>query len=394
VSRSRSGFAAAVAAVALSLVFTSTALATTWSGDRALTKSGGGYAYRGGLAVTGRTTVHAVFEQSTSNGFRAFYRRSGDSGTHWDVPIELSRPDVGDAGVPAIDAAGSQVDAVWVEGDDIFSGLDSVVSYRRSTDGGLTWQAPIQISSTLGRAGFPRVLHAGPGRVLVTWTDHVSKQILSRLSTNGGASFGSIVALGTTTDRPLNNGSLYDGMPTPALGSGVIYVAYYVTGHSLRIRRSIDGGVHWGTATTLATNGSGQDITVAAYGSIVLVGYSVPTSTDDYTVLRRSTDKGAHWAAPAYLSPKTAYRSFAPVITYRAGAFRAAFERCTTSTCSRSATYYRASSTGLTWGTTTAVSLRKRTYDYPVDIDVAGRIVVLYDDVNASSGDVYVRQGS
>ena len=38
-------------------------------------------------------------------------------------------------------------------------------------------------------------------------------------------------------------------------------------------------------------------------------------------------------------------------------------------------------------------SVRKRTFDYPADIDVATKVLILYDDVSASAGDVYVRQG-
>ena len=37
-------------------------------------------------------------------------------------------------------------------------------------------------------------------------------------------------------------------------------------------------------------------------------------------------------------------------------------------------------------------SVRKRSFDYPADIDVATKVLILYDDVSAAAGDVYVRQ--
>jgi len=377
----------------LTLVLASSAAALSWTSDAFLTKSGGGYAYPGGLAVSSATVVHAVYEQYTVGSFSAWYRRSANSGVTWGTPIILSRGNVGEAGVPSVDAAGNAVDAVWVEGDDIISGLDSVVMYRRSTDGGLTWLPAVQISPTLGAAGLPRVLHAASGHVLVTWTDEISARIYARLSTNSGASFGATVQLGTTTNRPFNNQKLFEAYPMAAAGTGIISVVFDTAANSVKIRNSTNGGSTWGAAITLAANANGQAPSVAAAGSTVLVGYGAQTSSAAWTLARRSTNMGVSWSSPITLSSSSGPPSFTPVLTYRANGFRAAFERCTSSTCSQSATIYRGSTTGATWGTAIAVSVRKRTYDYPADIDIATNVVVLYDDVNSSSGDVYVRAG-
>jgi len=379
--------------VGLALLLTAQVVGLSWTGDRALTASGGAYAYGGGLAVSSPTVAHAIYEQKVLGSFVVYYRRSGNSGTTWGTPIRLSRASVGEAGAPSIDAAGAKVDAVWVEGDKIISGLDSVVVYRRSTDGGRTWKAPIQISPTLGAAGLPRVLHGPSGRVVVTWTDEVSARILLRVSTNNGASFGSTLTLGRTTNHPLRDHTLSEGYPTLAAGKGVIYAAYATGPSTLRLRRSTDGGAHWSKAVTLATNASGQAPSVAAAGATVLVGYAAVAGKDSWAVLRRSTSKGVRWGAPKALSARSKAPSFSPVITHRAGAFHAAFERCASAACARSAVYYRKSSNGAAWSRAVGTSIRKRTFDYPVDIDVATRVLVLYDDVSASAGDVYVRQG-
>lgn len=386
--------AAAPLAIVLSIVLATDVAATSWSGNRALTASGAGYSYGGGLAVSSTKVAHAIYEQWVLGSYIVLYRRSANSGTTWGTPIPLSRGDVGEAGVPSIDAVGNAVDAVWVEGDSIFSGLNSIVIYRRSTDGGLTWQAPIQISPTLGRAGFPRVVHAASGRVLVTWTDQVAGRIYARLSTNSGASFGATTLIATTTNHPLSNHALYEGYPTLAAGTGVIYLAYFSASHTLRLRRSTTGGASWRSAVTIATNGSGYQPAVAAYGSRALIGYALRTSKDVWTVVRRSIDKGAHWGSVVAISSASSYPSFAPVLTYRSGAFRAAFEKCTSNSCSRSNVYYRSSTTGSSWSSTTLVSVRHRLYDYPADVEVATKILVLYNDDSNSAGDVYVRQGS
>jgi hypothetical protein len=380
-------------AILLSAVVATDAMALTWTADRLLTNSGGGYAYRGGLAVSSSTIAHAIYEQYTLGSFTVFYRRSTNSGSTWATPIPLSRGDVGEAGVPSIDAYSSAVDAVWVEGDDIFKGLDSVVMYRRSTDSGATWKSAIQISTTLGRAGFPRVVHGSSGHVLVTWTDQVTGKIYARLSTNSGSSFGSTMYIASTTNHPLSNAALYDGYPSAASVSGVFYLVYDSTAKAVRMRRSTDGGAHWGSPVTITSSSTGEAPTVATVGSTVLVGYGL-LGNDIYAAARRSTDKGVHWSSPIAIALSSQSYSFAPVITYRSGAFRAVWEQCDSNNCSLSKTYYSASSSGATWSKPISASSRKQRWDYPGDVDVATKVLVLYSDVGTSSGDVHVRQGS
>jgi hypothetical protein len=153
------------------------------------------------------------------------------------------------------------------------------------------------------------------------------------------------------------------------------------------------GGLHWSKAVTLAMNASGQGVSVAATGSTVVVGYARVKGKDSWAVVRRSTNKGGRWSAPISLGAASGAPSFAPVLAYRAGAFRAAYEKCTSNACTKSAVIYRRSVAGATWSKPASSSVRKRSFDYPADIDVATKVLILYDDVNASSGDVYVRQG-
>ena len=50
-------------AIAMTLVLATDALGLSWLSDTALTKSGAGYAYPGGLAVSSTTVAHAIYEQ-------------------------------------------------------------------------------------------------------------------------------------------------------------------------------------------------------------------------------------------------------------------------------------------------------------------------------------------
>jgi hypothetical protein len=381
-----------VASVALSLVFASDASAVTFTGNRAITTGGLGWATPGSLAVSSSTVAHAVYEQGVVGQWGAYYRRSVDSGTTWSTPFRLSRPSVGEAGAPTIDAYGNSANAVWIESDNILSGLDTVVMHRRSTDGGATWSAAEPLSPTVESAGMPRIARYG-SLVSVTWTNETNGRIYIRMSKDGGVTWQPRVYIGATS-RKL--GTRFEAFPVVAIASGVVYVAYYAGAHSLRIRRSLSSGATWYGAVTIATNGSGWDPTIAASGSSVILGFAATTSTDEWTVIRRSTDKGAHWGSTVSLSPRTSYPSFSPVLSVRGSRWMAIYERCTSNSCARSDTFYRSSSNaGASWSSQMIASQHHRRYEAPSDVDVATKTLVMYVDyTGTTSNDVYVRQGS
>jgi hypothetical protein len=383
---------ASTTALVLCAVLTTDVLGLTWLSDTPATKGGTGWAYPGSLAVSSSTVAHAAYEQLVLGSWRIHYRRTTNGGATWGTPIVLSRQGIGTAGVPVIDASGSAVDAVWIEGDDIIAGTDTVVAYRRSADSGATWLPAVRLSPLFEAAGYPHVARQG-ARVVVAWTNENDGRVYVRISNDGGATFAARIALATTTDKPFG-GTILEAFPTIALGSGVIYVGFYTASKTLKLRRSTDGGLTWKTAQTLASDASGGwKASLAASGSTVLAGYARRTSSDEYSAVRRSTDKGATFGSVVALSPASAAYSFQPVLTYRGG-FRAIYERCATNSCSTSAVYYRSSSTGASWSSAVTASVRKRSYGTPADVDVAGKVLIMYVDSNSSAGDVYIRRGS
>lgn len=367
------------------------ALAGSWTSTTALSASGGASAYPGALAASSSTVAHATYEQLILGNWVVNYRRTTDSGGTWSPPVVLSRPGVDEAGAPVVAADGQDVDAAWIEGDDIIGGTDSTLTYRHSTDAGVTWEPAVQLSPLFESAGFPRIARQG-SRVAVVWTNELNGRMYTRLSTNGGASFSPRVSLATTTNKPFG-GSIYEAFPAVAFGRGALVVGYYSSKNKLKIRRSTNGGATWKAAQSIATNArSSWAPAIAANGSTVLVGYAVETRTSVHSVIRRSTNKGGSFGKVVSLSPASAEPSFLPVITYRGG-FRAVFERCTKNSCKSSAVYYRSSSNGKHWSSATKASAVKRKWGSPAGVDVAGRILVLYTDSSKSAADVYIRRG-
>ena len=386
---------AALFAVLLAGLQATNAIALTWTSDTKITAFGKGYAYPGSLAVSSTTTAHMVYEHAVQDVFGVYYRRTTNSGSTWGTPIILSRPSSGVAGLPVIDANGAAVDAAWVEGDALLASSDSVVRYRRSTDSGGTWLAPFNISPSNESAGMPRVGHkSSSATVGVVWTNTANGKVYVKISTDNGATWKTRINLSTTSNKPYG-GTILEAFPVIAFGSGVIYVGYYSANKTLKLRRSTDNGVTWKASQSIATNAaSWWSPSIAATSSTAVFGYGAQSTTDNWTVYRRTTDKGATWASVKSLSASSGDPAFQPVLQYRSGSFRAIYERCN-STCSTSNVYYKTSTTGTTWTTAISAGVKNRPFEAPADVDVATNVLVLYVDYASNSGnDVKIRRGS
>lgn len=373
----------------------SDSVALTWTSDTRITANAKGYAYPGSLTVSSSTTAHMVYEHAVQDVFSVYYRRTTNSGSTWGTPIILSRPASGVSGLAVVDADGAAVDTAWVEGDAILASSDSVLRYRRSTDSGATWLPTIGLSPGNESSGLPRIGHKpGSATVGVVWTNTVNGKIYLRISTDNGATWKTRINLATTTNKPFG-GSVLEAFPVIAFGTGIIYVGYYTAAKTLKLRRSTDNGVTWKAAQSIATNAaSWWSPSIAANSSTAVFGYGAESSTDNWTVYRRTTDKGATWGSVGSLSASSGDPAFQPVLQYRSGSFRAVYERCN-STCSSSNVYYKTSTTGSTWTTAISAGVKNRPFESPADVDVATSVLVLYVDYASNSGnDVKVRRGS
>lgn len=377
----------------LDLAVATGALAVTWSAPNKLTLSRNGTAWDS-LVVTGTSSVHVAYQEARGGILRVHYRRSTDVGATFGAPVLLSRPNAILASGANLAAYGTKIDAVFVER----VGGGSVVRYRRSTDNGRTWSAPLTLSPSTGLADFPQVARDSAGRVFVSWTNGKNGRINVRRSTDGGTTFLAAVQLATTASQPYGS-SYYEGFPHVATGNGVVYVAWYQNLWTVRVRRSTDGGATWQPGLNVATDGNGYYLLdLAAAGSAAVLGYVKATASDIYTVVRRTSNKGASWLGPVAISSPSAAYAFHPLLSHRNGVWRAVFERCSTNACTSSRTYYTESTNGgATWLPVALASKSTRPYVFPGGLAATGSAVfLLLGDykVDVDDADVYVRVGS
>ncbi|HET9768336.1 MAG TPA: sialidase family protein, partial [Thermoanaerobaculia bacterium] len=210
-----------------------------------------------------------------------------------------------------------------------------VMQLARSTDRGNTWSPPLPLSSGDPEKGIGSDIATDKnGHVYYFWPAFNSRRILVRKSTNGGASFGPTVQVGST------RGAYY--FPIPADQTAFIYVAadadltggpfanrIYVawadstatptttpaSNHArVQVAFSSDGGATWSVRTPHETADAGAVdrfqpwLAVGQDGVVYLTFYdtrlaSGRTGVDLFS--SRSTDGGSTWSAPARLTTAT-----------------------------------------------------------------------------------------
>jgi hypothetical protein len=288
--------------------------------------------HNGSLTASGGSYVHVVFAARASSPTRSrtMYRRSVDGGATWLPAIELSRPGTEWNALPAVSVASATVDVVWTEGT--FEGGPASVWYRRSEDSGATWAAAVRISPlSVNAVDRPAVARQG-STVLVSYTDMTGGTFHFRRSVDGGATWHAVRTLGTTATLNAEPSHL-------AFGGGVLYAAWQSTGDSISLRRSFDAGLTWtGTGTI-----PGRFPRIAAFGSEALMTLTL----GERAVVRRTSDKGSHWAAPQRVS-RTDQSAASGDVRYVAGRYRLVYAACIDN-CQSEALFYRESIDGSRW---------------------------------------------
>jgi hypothetical protein len=267
------------------------------------------------LAVSG-TNIVVGFNDSTPDASLSGYSNSADTGANFHDDGGIAGQQSGDA-VLTTDTAGNFYYAMLSTD----ANGDSNIGVSKSTDGGVTFTAPTDASTT---ANGPAPLFqdkewiavdttggANAGNLYVSWTKFTQNdaQILFARSTDGGATFSPPVALSTP-------GSVQGSMP--AVGpNGEVYVVWFDGGGpQLMIRRSDDGGVTFSnpvaaggavTALTPLPDTVNGDIRANSFPSIAVdsgngtVYVAYPQSNGDALAdvfLVSSADNGQTWSNP------------------------------------------------------------------------------------------------
>ncbi|MFX1476131.1 MAG: sialidase family protein [Promethearchaeota archaeon] len=242
-------------------------------------------------------------------GLRVGFAYSTDMGKTWSTNI-LMDP-VG---------PGEQQSDPWLLKDDDdnayftfleYGGTGEGMGVAKTTDGGLSWQGPVQASDTEGYLDDKETVCVDEnGNLYMVW-DHSVTETTANLvftkSTNGGASFQPTTVLGSWEER--------GGIPYIACTpNGTLYVSTILdsTGgqiDTIYMTKSVDFGATW--TPPIRVNPISTDvidiITVTALDSEgnVFVAFAEGSDTDRDIYITRSEDGGTTWSPPVRVNDVT-----------------------------------------------------------------------------------------
>ena len=277
-----------------------------WTSARRLTCNSGRSEYPA-IAIDSADTIHVVWDDYPFSITEIYYKRSTDGGATWSTAKTLAWTS-GQSVRPAI--AIDSTDAIHVVWQDSSPGNHEIY-YKSSKDGGVTWSATQNLTSTLGGSMSPTVAIGSGDSVHVVWQDSTpgNWEIHYKRSTDGGTTWGGARRLTWTDGESLN----------PAIASGdnthVVWEEEESGNYEIYYKRSTDGGTTWGTAKRLTWTSAGSFAPAIAMGTSgqVHVAWSDDAPGNDEIYYRRSTDGGATWSAARRLTWTTG-GSFVPTI--------------------------------------------------------------------------------
>jgi len=279
----------------------------TWLATKRITFNSGSSGYPD-IAVNG-STICIVWEDGTTGNFEIFFRRSTDGGATWQAAKRITN-NSGSSYVPRIAISGANFCVVWE--DDTPGNYE--IYFRKSTDGGATWQSAKRLTNNSGSSYYPDIVGYG-SYLYVVWDDVSSgnDDVYFRRSIDGGASWQS-------QKRLTNNAGVseYTAIAVGGLLGSDLYVVWEddTPGNDdIYFIKSTDKGVTWQTNKNLSNNSGGSDFPdIAVNGSNVYVTWYDDTPGNPEIVVRKSANGGEAWQASQRIT-NNAGGSFNPVIT-------------------------------------------------------------------------------
>ncbi len=300
------------------------------SGDVSVTFDNQGRAFLCYIAFDKLGTENYWAHNATRNGI--FVRRSVDGGKTWEKNAAVVIAQKTEPGIPFEDKPDIVADNTnsrfagnlyvgWTE----FTLTKSVILFSRSTDGGVTWSKPSEISTHEGLPrddtgaveGFTGAVGAD-GTLYVAWAD--GSEIAFATSSDGGQNFSSSRAVLKTAPSYFALANVFRANGFPQIGidprSNRLFVSWadYRNGDlDVFCSTSTDGGRQWSEAIRVNSdalhNGADQFFQWLAVdpvdGSANLVFYDRRADPDNRKanfVLARSTDGGRTFANYAWTS--------------------------------------------------------------------------------------------
>jgi len=151
--------------------------------------------------------VYVVWEDDSLGNYQVMFRVSNDNGTTFPNPAVNLSHDAGNASDPVMTAHGKagDVNVVWQDN----TGGNYQIMASSSSDGGITWTTPFNVSDDSGVATNPIVVARGNDtgkNVFVAWQDTTpgTSQIFAATSNNNGKAWNNPMDVSNDSSNAIN----------------------------------------------------------------------------------------------------------------------------------------------------------------------------------------------
>ena len=265
-----------------------------WSKPKPLSPAGVLYT---ALAASGKT-LYAVYQDDG----RVRFRTSSNQGSAWSRPVTIGSTDE----IPlteSIAAQGAGLHLVYARSGTLF--------YRRSTNGGRVWSPEVELASSGGDRFFRVSIDVSGSRVHLAWVIHsrttfATTGLFYRRSVDGGRSWQDTRLLVPEASDP--------GRPALSAVGNAVHLAWtderdgnppcytYPACPEVYYSRSLDGGGTWGperrlTAGRGSTIGRPDVVAVGSRGVVLVWQDDGDVDGQEELYARWSADEGASWSS-------------------------------------------------------------------------------------------------
>lgn len=272
----------------------------SWGTDMRLTNNFG-ISTNPSISISGNL-VHVIWEDHRDTGLlgEIYYKRSTDAGFSWGEDVRLTN-DTSVSRNPSVSSSGLLVNVVWEDFRDASESPE--IYYKRSTNGGITWDADRRLTNDPLSSNLPSV--AVNGQVVsVVWRDlrnginDGNTEIYYKNSTNDGVNWGQ--------DLRLTIDDFVSDEPCVAVSGPLVYVTwtdFRNVNPEIYYKRSTNNGISWGPDTRLTNNsGNSSSANITASGSIVHITWKEDRDGNNEIYYKRSTNAGVSWEADVRLT--------------------------------------------------------------------------------------------
>jgi ribosomal protein L31 len=173
----------------------------TWGSVKRLTWNKDASSYPA-IAVDSSNTIHTIWHDYTPGNWEIYYKRSTDGGVSWGKIRRLTwssnescRPAI------AIDSS-DNIHAVWYDA----SVGDDKIYYKRSTNGGVTWDSTKRLTWNAANSNTPAIAVDSSNGIHLSWIDYTpgNAEIFYKRSTNNGVTWESTKRLTWNTGNSVS----------------------------------------------------------------------------------------------------------------------------------------------------------------------------------------------